>query len=354
MIDDNVISEVVFAVAPYVKTEEISDIRMRITMVLSRYDIKKAVTDVVPYQGDVNEQIIKKFLIAKTAAGRSQRTIKEYKSTLTNVMRRIGKPYNQITTSDVRLYLALRINRDGVSKTFADNERRDLSTFYSWLRKERILMENPMDNVEAIKVTKRKKKAFQNIEIEKIRFACRDEMESALVEVLLSTWCRVTEVAEMKISDIEGNRITVHGKGDKYRDVYLTPKAQLAILEYLSKRKDISPQLFPRRISLDDFRKKGVRDKEMHLWWMHPENIDNGQKSTSSIEITIRKIGKLAGVENCHPHRFRRTGATMALRKGMTMIEVSKLLGHENVATTEIYLDIESDQLQETYAKYVM
>lgn len=353
MTDDNVINEIVYAISPYVKREDVSDLRMRIAIALSKYDIKKAVTDIVPYEGDVNEQIIMRFIVAKTAAGLSQATLKEYKRDLTSILQRIGKPYTQVTASDIRLYLAYRINRDGISKVAADNERRNLSSFFTWLRREEILLKSPMDKVEAIKVTKKKKKAFQNMEIEKIRFACRDEMEKALVEVLISTWARVSEVAQMKIEDLEDGKIIVHGKGDKYREVYLTPKAQIAIREYLNKRNDDSPYLFPKCARPRAVMCSGNKKKDAHLWWMYPENVGDGPKTTGSIEDKIKRLGKLAGVENCHPHRFRRTGATMGLRSGMQMIEVSKLLGHENVATTQIYLDIDEKQLQEIHGKYV-
>ena len=89
MTDDNVINEIVYAISPYVKREDVSDLRMRIAIALSKYDIKKAVTDIVPYQGDVNEQIIMRFLVAKTAAGLSQRTLKEYKGTLPRILQKI-------------------------------------------------------------------------------------------------------------------------------------------------------------------------------------------------------------------------------------------------------------------------
>ena len=354
MIDDNVISEVVFAVAPYVDTEEISDIRMRITMVLSKYEIKKAVTDIVPYQGDVNDEILKRFLIAKTAAGRSKRTLKYYKDSISMSLAKIGKPYTQVTANDVRIYLAIRVNRDGVSKACANNERRNLSAFYSWLQKEEILLKNPMNKVEAIKEPKKKKKAFSNMELEKIRFACRNAYERAFIELLISTWARISEVAEMKISDIQDNKIIVHGKGDKYRETYLTAKAQIAIQEYLKQREDDNPWLFPKGARITELRKRGIPQKEMHLWWQHAENVRPGRRDSGSLESTVRDIGKRAGVEDCHPHRFRRTGATMALRAGMPIIEVSKLLGHESIATTQIYLDIEDKQLEATHEKYVI
>lgn len=354
MIDDNVIREIIYAVSPYIKAEDVTDVRMRIMMALSKYEIKKDETEIVTYQGDVNEEILKKFIMAKIAAGRSPRTIKEYKGTLTKVLQRIGKPYSQITANDVRIYLALRVNRDGVSKTCANNERRDMSAFYSWLQKEEILLKNPMAKVETIKTTKEKKKAFSNMELEKIRFACRDEYERALIEVLISTWCRVSEIAEIKIEDIRENKITVHGKGDKYREVYLTAKAQLAIDAFLKRRKDKSVYLFPKGKHIQDIEKRGIKQSELHLWWINPENIVAGMRDQGSLESTVRNIGKKAAVEKCHPHRFRRTGATMALRAGMPLIEVSKLLGHESVGTTQIYLDIEDSQLEKTHEKYVI
>ncbi len=354
MIDENVISEVVYAVSPYISNRDISDVRMKVTMVLSKYDIRKDETEIIPYQGDVNEEILKKFIIAKTAAGRSKRTLEYYKDTISKTLQTIGKPYTQITANDVRIYLALRVNRDGVSKACANNERRNLSAFYSWLQKEEILLKNPMNKVEAIKEPKIKKKAFSNMELEKIRFACRDEYERALVEVLISTWARISEIAEMRKDEIHGNKIVVHGKGDKYRETYLTAKAQLAVNAFLAKRKDSSPWLFPKGIPFTEMKKDGRTPEDLHLWWTDPSCVVLGRRDSGSLEKTIRRLGVSAGVDKCHPHRFRRTGATMALRAGMPIIEVSKLLGHESIATTQIYLDIEDKQLEATHEKYVI
>lgn len=349
MIDDNVCSEIIFAIAPYMDQGDISDARMRVMMVLSNYDIRKAKHEVVPYEGDANDKMLLRFLVAKTAAGRSRRTLAYYKNSISMTLAKIGKPYDQITANDVRIYLATRINKDGVSKTCANNERRNLSAFYSWMQKEEILLRNPMNKVEAIKETKKRKRAFEQMDLEKIRMACRNEHETALVEVLISTWARASEVCEMKIQDIQGNRITVHGKGDKYRDVYLTPRAQLALQAYLAQRKDGSPYIFPKGANIHELVRKGRKD----LWYQNPKNIRDGRRDNGTLETTLRKIGQRAGVEKCHPHRFRRTGATMALRAGMPLTEVSKLLGHESLETTQIYLDIGDKQLEATHERYV-
>ena len=353
MSDIDISTEIIYAISPYVKTGDISDIRMRLATLLSKFHIEKATTELAVYQGDANEEIIKRFIMAKTAAGRSKRTLQYYKNTLTMVFQMIGKVYTDVTADDIRLYLALRINRDKVTKTTANNERRNMSAFYSWLQKEEILLKNPMAKIETIKQTKEKKKAFTDMDIEKIRYACRDAREKALIEVLLSTWCRVSEVAQIKISDINDNRITVHGKGDKYRDVYLNAKAQLAIKAYLAERHDDSIYLFPKGAPFDSKWMKGIKTKQMHIWWQDKTLVQQGIVDPGSIESLVRKIGHRAGVTNCHPHRFRRTGATMALSAGMPLIEVSKHLGHENIGTTQIYLDITDEDLMQNHKKYV-
>lgn len=349
-------TEIIFAIAPYVRSKDISDIQMKLSMILNKYSISKANTEITVYQGDANEEIIKRYIMAKTAAGRSRRTLKYYKETLTIIFSAIGKTYTDITAEDIRYYLAIRINRDKISKTTANNERRNLSAFYAWLRKEEILLKNPMSKVENIKQTKEKKKAFTDMDVEKIRYACRDTREKALIEILLSTWARVSEVAEMKISDICENKITVHGKGDKYRDTFLNAKAQIAIKAYLSERNDSSDYLFAHGKSIkewpDHFKKSPKQDN--HLWWQQSDLVAPGMMDTSSLESIVRNIGVRAGVQNCHPHRFRRTGATMALNAGMPLIEVSKLLGHENIGTTQIYLDITDADMAQAHKKYVV
>lgn len=349
--------ELMVGLMPYIVPEKAQDAKLRLSIILSGYSIEKETTDIVPYSGDINAQILKRFIMAKIARGCSPRTVDLYKNSVTFTLGRIGKPYNEITADDIRLYLAVRVHKDGVTKTTANNERRNLSAFYFWLQKEEILLKNPMNKVEVIKESKKKKEAFGQMDLEKIRNACETSMEKALVEVLISSWARVTEVSEMRIENMHDNKILVHGKGDKYRNVYLTPKAQLFIDQYLQERSDNNPYLFPKAKYAGDIQKyaKGRKRKEMAEWYKDPALVDEfDHRGSSTIESTIRTLGKKAGVKNVHPHRFRRTGATMALRTGMPLMTVSKLLGHENIGTTQIYLDISDKELEESHDKYVL
>ena len=73
----------------------------------------------------------------------------------------------------------------------------------------------------------------------------------------------------------------------------------------------------------------------------------------ASIEKMTKRIGNDAGVKNCHPHRFRRTCATMALERGMPIERVSHMLGHESIETTQIYLDLTEEGMRDAHRKYV-
>ena len=334
----------------------LEDIRLDLDIILSDFEIGQRNTELMIMDEDVNEAIIKKFLAAKFASGRTARTIEFYGNTLRWIFGKIDKNYDQISADDIRLYMALRIQRDGISKVTANNERRALSSFYQWLQKEEILMKNPMAKVEQIKVQKPKKKAFEELDVEKIRDACRSNRERAIIELLLSTWCRVSEVVQIRLEDIKNEEILVHGKGEKDRTVYLNAKSRLALEKYIDERTDTNPYLFPRALHAGNVKEmtKNRKRKSMCEWYKEPELVDPTQRTDKgTIESIVREVGRRAGVDNTHPHRFRRTGATYALRSGMPLTTVSKLLGHSGIGVTQVYLDISDQELEDAHRKYV-
>ncbi len=90
-------------------------------------------------------------------------------------------------------------------------------------------------------------------------------------------------------------------------------------------------------------------------WYRDPELISDQHVGKGTIEQLMRKLKKRSGIESaCYPHKFRRTCATMALRRGMPIEQVSKMLGHESVSTTQIYLDLSEKELEEAHRKYVV
>lgn len=334
-----------------VDTDGIAD---RLYLLLKDIEITKAETALAIRNDQLNETLLTRFLGAKAVKGCTKQTIKQYGNCLKKILKKFNKSITEVTSDDIRLYTAYRMTQDGVSKSYMNTELRYLRTFYAWLFSEEIIMKSPMMKIDAVKVPKVKRKAFTDMECEKLRSACRTTMETAIVEILLSTGCRVSEICSIMISDLNDDKCIVHGKGSKDRWVFLNAKAQIAIQRYLAERSDSNPYLFPTGIQMNMSDNKAKEMKRRADWFKFPEFVGEGERDRGGIEQTVRKLGKKAGVEDVHPHRFRRTCATMALRRGMPIELVSKMLGHEQLATTQIYLDLSEHELEEAHKKYVV
>lgn len=302
------------------------DIKQRIVIALDGYEIQRRTTDIVPADPNDNANLLQRFAVAKAVAGRSKKTIAQYIGALNKFLRIVPKNLLDVTADDFRTYLAHRMIDDGRQGITLVNERCFISTFYDWAVSAELIVRNPIKTVDPIKVAKQPKQAFSELEIEKLRAACKTLKEKAIIETLLSTACRISELMSIRTCDIDGTRIMVKGKGNKYGQVYINSKAAYAIEAYINSRTDNNPYLFPGR---------------------------SGEATSASVQKTLKAIGERAGVSNVHPHRFRRTAATMALRHGMSIEMVSKMLRHEKLQTTMIYLDLDDRELQYQHQKYV-
>lgn len=239
----------------------------------------------------------------------------------------LGKPLAEITTYDIRFYLSLRRQTGKVSNRSLDGMRRCYSSFFSWLAAEGLISRNPCAALAQIKSKKVVKKPYSAAEMEKIRKACGNVRNLALVDFLYATGCRVSEVARLDISDVDFERMecVVLGKGNKERKVYLTEVAAMHLQEYLNTRTDACGALF------------AGRGKRL---------------GKNGIEAIVKNLGKRAGVENVHPHRYRRTLATNLLDRGMNIQDVATILGHADLKTTQIYCYISQANVKTAYRKY--
>lgn len=330
-----------------------SESKYDLYMILNNVEITSRCTELAEVQQDRNEMLLKKFLIVKNVKGCTERTLEFYGKEIRKALERMGKTVDDITADDIRLDMAKRLKRDNVSEVTVGNEQRCLGSFFNWLYAEELIKKNPMFKVERIKKRKTKKKAFTEMEIEQLRSAAQGEKEKMTIEMLLSTGCRVSELVQIKKNDIDNDKILVVGKGKKERYVYLNARAQFALEKYLGERKDMNPYLFPKGENIANMPHGGIPQEELKNWWKDPENIKEGHTDKGSIESMTRKIAKRAGVERANPHKFRRTCATMALRRGMPIEQVSRMLGHEELSTTQIYLDLTEEELALAHRKYV-
>ncbi len=289
-----------------------------------------------------NEWYINRFIAIKHIAGCSKSTLLYYRQTLEKVFRCLNKHVVDITSDDLRFYLAIREERDGLSKTSLDNELRVCRSFWTAMAAEELLEKNITVKVPRIKAPKTVRKPFTEMELEKLRQGLLNSRDVhgtklkhiAIFEVLASTGCRVGELIKMKRSNLEGNKMIVIGKGNKERYVYFNARALIALNNYLATRTDNYNSLF---LGYDV---------------QHPDVVYE-YMTRGAVESFLRSLGKRCGVENCHPHRFRRTAATLALRRGMPIEQVSKLLGHEQLGTTQIYASSTDSDIERAHEKYL-
>jgi len=329
---------------------DLQEVDLKISNILYEYNITKKEESLIPYSDSKNEVYLKRFILSKAISGCTERTLKHYDDEIRRALGWIGKDIDDICSNDIKNLFAMKLT-SGSSKSYVDTIRRYLNSFFNFLDKEELIVKNPMKKVDKIKFHKEKELAFSDIEIEKMRAACKNSMEVAVLETLLSTGCRAAELVSIKISDIKGDTIEILGKGEKYRNVYLNARCQVSIQKYLNDRKDKNQYLFPGGLFAQS--NELIRSKQGE-WYKYPECISNSEHyGRESVNSICRRIAKRADVENTHAHRFRRTCATMALRRGMPIELVSKMLGHESLQTTQIYLDIKEDDLKIAHEKYV-
>lgn len=321
-------NDVLMMLDNYVGVHNLREIEIKIEMILSNYEIEKRKTDIVPYTPKLPETV-EIFIVSKKIAGLSEKTLYLYLIVLTDFFRTINKDPEKITANDIRIYLYQYQKEHGVSNRTLDGRRTIICSYFNWMASEEYICKNPAINIQPIKYERRHKRAMSQLDLEKVRLACRTKREKAIVEMLYSTGCRVTELERLNISDVnfETKEVTLFGKGSKHRTSYLNAKAEVALKDYLNSRTDDNPALF-------------VYERKPY-----------GRLKKAGIEFMIRKMMERTSGVTTHvtPHIFRHTTATTALDRGMSIVDVSRLLGHTRVETTMEYITTNSDSVKNNH-----
>ena len=302
-----------------------------ITVKLNDYTLVKKENAITHYEENKNDMYFKMFMVSKKLQGLTERSLKIYSSEVSRVLKAINKNYDEITSNDIKYYLACMQLKGKCSEITIDNTRRYLSSFFQFLEDEEYINKNPLKKVKKIKTKEKVKRAFTHDELERLKLNCNNKFEIALIEFLISTGVRANELVNIRLEDINfnENEIKVLGKGNKERIVYLNSSAKIRILDYLESKKGESEYLFSKSCRPFD-------------------------KLTSDyIRNVIKKLGRKSGIDEVHPHRFRRTSATIAHKRGMAIEEIQKMLGHSSISTTQIYVAINDDDVKKSHEKYM-
>lgn len=278
-----------------------------------------------------NEEILNKFISSKEIEGCSTRTLNYYKDNISKMLDIINLPIDEITTEILRNYLADYKSNSNAGMVTIDNIRRTLSSFFAWLENEDYIVKSPVRRIHKVKATKKVKETFTDENLEKLRDTCSNIRDLAILELLISTGMRVGELTKLNVADMNfvERSCIVLGKGNSEREVYFSAKSKMYIEKYLETRTDNNEALF---VSL-----------------IKPYN----RLGISGVEITIRNLGRNANINKVHPHKFRRTMATMAIDKGMPVEQVQKLLGHIKIDTTMEYAMVSQNNVKNSHRKYV-
>ena len=309
----------------YVPANDVRRIIESAADALCSYELETAKEDGAA--DDDGQNMIKLFLDAKAVEGRSPKTIEQYGYVLNRLRIGVGAPLGRVTVHHLRGWI-MREKERGVSLRTLEGYRYVLSSFFGWLHKEELISKNPTANLKPIKVTKVIRKPFSSMEIEQLKEAAKTTRDKAIVAFLLSTGCRISEVCQLNVLDIDmqARAVTVLGKGSKERRVYLDDVAVMYLRRYFRERCDDSEALF----------------------------VGKGSErlTPDGVRYALKRIEARSGVENVHPHRFRRTLATNLISHGMAIQEVAAILGHDKIDTTMTYVYIDQRSVENAYRKY--
>lgn len=278
-----------------------------------------------------NENLIASFISAKRIEGCSEKSLHYYQKTIEKMVSGIDKGLMHITTDDLRNYLTGYQEVHNSSKVTIDNIRRIISTFFTWLEDEDYIIKSPARRIHKVKSAQTIKETYTDESLELMRDSCLELRDLAMIDLLASTGMRVGEMVLLNREDIDFNEreCVVLGKGNKERVVYFDARTKIHLKNYLDSRNDTNSALF--------------------VTLRSPYN----RLKIGGVEVRLREMGRTLGINKVHPHKFRRTLATMAIDKGMPIEQLQRLLGHQRIDTTLQYAMVKQSNVKIAHRKYI-
>ena len=320
-------NEIMQGMAKYLDNSQMKILCQILNKAFSGIEINKNEDDL--QEDDVD--YINLFISAKRIEGCSEKTLHYYSQTINSVVNYIKKGISHMTTEDLRSFMTYYQDTRKSSKVTIDNIRRILSSFFAWLEDEDYIIKSPVRRIHKVKSAVTIKETYTDENLEQMRDNCEELRDLALIDILASTGMRIGELVLLNREDInfEERECIVFGKGSKERLVYFDARTKIHLQNYLHSRKDSNKALF---VSL----KK-------------PFN----RMSIGGIEVRLRELGRRLGINKVHPHKFRRTLATMAIDKGMPVEQLQKLLGHQRIDTTLQYAMVKQSNVKMAHRRYI-
>ena len=298
------------------------------TRVLSAVSDQLAAYQVTQLDTDSStDDLLDAYVAAMQIQGLSKKAIARYTYLIRRMMLSIRVPTRSISVYHLRQYLASEKAR-GISDRTLESNRQVYNAYFNWLFREKLIDDNPVANLGAIKCAKKIKAVFSEADIERMKFCCKSIRDRAIIAFLLSTGCRISEMYQLNRDDVDLSTMEcrVLGKGNKERIVFLDQVAVMLLREYLAQRTDDFPALFVGRLT--------------------------NRLSPNGVRKMLSNISSASTVDHVHPHKFRRTLATSLIRHGMPIQEVAAILGHDKLDTTMQYVVLDKSDVKNSYRRY--
>ena len=338
---EKLFDSVVLKMGDILDKEQIDRLKVVLSEELSKYNVEDLEErDLLSVYTGKNERLIQQFVVSKKIEGLSNTTLKAYTYTLHRFTDMFDVDLLKVDTNMLRMFL-YRLESFGDTEATMDNYRRNLNSFYGWLVEEEYIVRNPVAKIKPIKGEKKIRKPYSDIEITKIKDNCYTFKHKAIIDLLLTTGVRNSELCGIKLEDVDfyDKTILIHGKGNKQRIVYLSDGCLLHIKQYLDDRElhgIESEYLFCNE------RKKMVNGVYKYAP-LHHENLRK----------IVKQIGLKADVINNYPHRFRRTfGCSMLNYADISIVQ--QLMGHADISATKIYVTASDNRLRYEHDKLRM
>ena len=315
--NDEFVNDVLRDMLAYLDNGQAEQLRRVLKHNLSGYEIQRKTDSTTEDPSTENARLTGAFLSAKRIEGCSEKSLSYYRKTIETMSEKIGKGITHVTTNDLRSYLTDYQSERKSSKVTIDNIRRILSS--------------PVRRIHKVKTAVIIKETYTDEALETMRDHCDSLRDLALIDMLASTGMRVGELVLLNRDDInfEERECVVFGKGSKERMVYFDARTKIHLQNYLAQRTDSNNALF---VSL----------KAPY------ERLQIG-----GVESRLRELGKRLALPRVHPHKFRRTLATMAIDKGMPVEQLQRLLGHQRIDTTLQYAMVKQSNVKIAHRKYI-
>lgn len=327
---ENIIRSIVAAMQRELDCRQIAQLKSVLIKELKNVKITESSEDSYKRKEETDD-LLSAFISAKKIEGCSIKTLVYYRNTIERLLNVVHVAVHHITTTDIRQYLSMYQEQHKSSKVTIDNMRRIFSSFFAWLEDEDYIAKSPVRRIHKVKTDTLVKEVLSDEQLELLRDNCTNRRDLAIIDILASTGIRIGELVKLNREDIDFHerQCIVFGKGNKERMVYFNARTKLHIQQYLNERTDTNPALF---VSL---------------------SAPHNRLTIGGIEVCIRKLGRRLDIPKVHPHKFRRTLATMAIDKGMPIEQVQRLLGHVRIDTTLHYAIVNQNNVKIAHKKYL-